>query len=90
LILGLHVYHIVIFSPFYLPGGEGPRSRSYRRTAAIRLIVQPCDEDEEKDDLFLFFQVMEHRWNEIDMGKPKYSGKKLSQCHSVHHKSHVD
>ena len=30
--------------------GEGPRSRSYGRTAALRLIVQPCDEDEEKDD----------------------------------------
>jgi hypothetical protein len=39
--------------------------------------VQPCDEDEEKDDqfFFLFFRVMEHRWNEIDRGKPKYSGK---------------
>jgi hypothetical protein len=24
---------------------EGPRSRSYGRTAALRLIVQPCDED---------------------------------------------
>jgi hypothetical protein len=22
-----------------------------------------------------FFVVMEHRWNEIDRGKPKYSGK---------------
>jgi hypothetical protein len=52
--------------------GEGPRCRSYGRTAALRLIVQPCDEDEEKDDQFflLFFQVMEHRWNEIDRGKP--------------------
>jgi hypothetical protein len=32
--------------------GEGPRSRCYGRTAALRLIVQPCDEDddEEKDD----------------------------------------
>ena len=30
--------------------GEGSRSRSYGRTAALRLIVQPCDEDEEKDD----------------------------------------
>jgi hypothetical protein len=29
--------------------------------------VQPCDEDEEKDDqFFLFFKVMEHRWKEID------------------------
>jgi hypothetical protein len=44
--------------------------------------VQPCDEDEEKDDkIFSFFQAMEHRWNEIDRGKPKYSGKHLSQCH---------
>jgi hypothetical protein len=25
---------------------------------------------------FHFFQVMEHRWNEIVRGKPKYSGKK--------------
>jgi hypothetical protein len=34
--------------------GEGPRSRSYGRTVALRLIVQPCDEDEEKDDQFFF------------------------------------
>jgi hypothetical protein len=33
---------------------EGPRSRCYGRTAALRLIVQPCDEDEEKDDQFFF------------------------------------
>jgi hypothetical protein len=33
---------------------------------------------------------MEHRWNEIDGGKPKYSGKNLSQCYFVHHKSHMD
>jgi hypothetical protein len=33
---------------------EGPRSRSYGRTAALRLIVQPCDKDEEKDDGFFF------------------------------------
>ena len=26
--------------------GEGHRSRSYGRTAALRLIVQPCDEDD--------------------------------------------
>jgi hypothetical protein len=37
-----------------------------------------------------FFQVMEHRWNENDRKKPKYSGKKLSQCYFVHHKSHMD
>jgi hypothetical protein len=32
---------------------EGPRSRCYGRTAALRLIVQPCDEDEE----FFIFPV---------------------------------
>jgi hypothetical protein len=37
-----------------------------------------------------FFLVMEHRWNETDRGKPKYSGKNLSQCHFVHHKTHMD
>jgi hypothetical protein len=33
---------------------------------------------------------MEHRWNEIDRGKPKYWGKNLSQCHFVHQKCHTD
>jgi hypothetical protein len=33
---------------------EGPRSRSYGRTAALRLLVQPCDEDE-RSSVFFFF-----------------------------------
>jgi hypothetical protein len=68
-------------------GGEGSRSRCYGRTAALRLIVQPCDQD---DSFFSYFRVMEHRWNETDRGKPKYSRKNLSQCHFVRHKSHMD
>jgi hypothetical protein len=39
--------------------------------------------------VFSFFLVIEHRWNEIDRRKPKYSGKNLSHCHFVHHKSHM-
>jgi hypothetical protein len=35
---------------------EGPRSRRYGRTAALRLLVQPCDEDDDDyDDDFLSF-----------------------------------
>jgi hypothetical protein len=29
-------------------------------------------------------------WNDIDRGELKSSGKYLSQCHFVHHKSHMD
>jgi hypothetical protein len=34
-------YNMSMDSSFFI---EGPRSRCYRRTAALRLIVQPCDE----------------------------------------------
>jgi hypothetical protein len=32
---------------------------------------------------------IEQRWKDIDRGKPKDSEKNLSQCHAVHHKSHM-
>jgi hypothetical protein len=31
----------------------------------------------------------EHWWNDTDKGKLKYSDKNPSQCHAVHHKSHM-
>jgi hypothetical protein len=33
---------------------------------------------------------MEHWWNAADRGKPEYSEKNPSQCHSVHHKPHTE
>jgi hypothetical protein len=33
---------------------KGPRSRRYGRTAAMRLIVQPCHEDDDDDYFFPF------------------------------------
>ena len=71
---------------------EGLRNRYYGRTAALRLIVQPVMKMKRKmiSFFFSFFQVMEHRWNESDRGKPKHSGKTLSQRHFFHHKSHMD
>jgi hypothetical protein len=51
---------------------RGPRSWCYGRTAALWLIVQPCDEDEDEDEQFFYqvVQVMEHQCTEIDRGKP--------------------
>jgi hypothetical protein len=52
-------HELATFTPGtkYIPGiffsGEGPRSRRYGRTAALRLLVQPCDEDDDDDDYFL-------------------------------------
>jgi hypothetical protein len=49
--------------------GEGPRSRRYGRTAALRFLVQPCDEgDDDDDDDFLSFPIngapVEWNWQE--------------------------
>jgi hypothetical protein len=34
--------------PFFFLNGEGPRSRCYGRTTALRLFVQPYDDEDEQ------------------------------------------
>jgi hypothetical protein len=43
---------------------DAPQSWGLLCNTVMKRIFFPC------------FLVMEHRWNEIDTGKPKYSGKK--------------
>jgi hypothetical protein len=38
----------------------------------------------------VMYEYGEPWWNDIDRRKLKNSEENLSQCHSVHHKSHVD
>jgi hypothetical protein len=70
------------------PEGKGPLGRPRH---IGRIILKPIFQKWDWESFFfVIFLVIEHRWNEIGRGKPKYSGKNLSQCHFVHHKSHMD
>jgi hypothetical protein len=56
--------------------------------------VTQCPWSAATTGLLLFSQMIyeygETRWNDTDRWKPKNSEKSLSQCHFVHHKSHMD
>jgi hypothetical protein len=57
---------------------EGPRSRCYGRTAALRLIVQPCDE---ADWFFCFLLVMKQTGGMKLTGENRSTRGKI--CHSA-------
>jgi hypothetical protein len=41
---------------YFFLRGEGPRSRCYGRTTALRLFVQPYDEDEDEQSFTKFYK----------------------------------
>jgi hypothetical protein len=70
---------------FFVSWRRAPQ-QMLRTHRSLKAYCEPCDEDHQ---FFFIFQVMEHRYNEIDRVKPKYSRENLSQWHFVHHKSHM-
>jgi hypothetical protein len=60
--------------------GEGPRSRCYGRTTALRLFVQPYDDEQFFTNFTSNGAPVEWNWQ----GKTDNSEKNLSQCHFVH------
>jgi hypothetical protein len=65
---------------------KGPAAEA---TGARQPEIFLCNPVKMKMIMFVLFQVAEHRWNEIDRGKPKYLGGKPVPVPLVHHKSHV-
>jgi hypothetical protein len=75
------IYISTTYFPYVAPlfcccGGEGPRSRRYGRTTALRLFVQPYDEHDSDCYFFVLFLVTEHQWNETDREKTEVLGEK--------------
>jgi hypothetical protein len=56
----------------------------------IIIIIIIISSSSSSSNIIALFLVVEYQRNEIDRGRPKYSGENLSQCHFDHHKSHVD
>jgi hypothetical protein len=53
-IINLYVATSILYCVIFF-SDEGPRSRRYGRTAALRLLVQRCVEDDDDDDDYDYF-----------------------------------
>jgi hypothetical protein len=89
-----YLYHCAGFiigtcAVFFFLRGEGAPQQMLRTHHSLKVF---CATPLMKMSSFFYqvLQVMEHQWNEIDRGKPATRKKNLSQCHFVHHKSHMD
>jgi hypothetical protein len=78
--MGKNDYKSTSFIGAYIFPSEGGVGLVPKRGCLLRLAYYA----------FPRYEFGERRWNDIDRGKPKNSEKNLSQCHFVHHKSHMD